>query len=127
MEFVAVVPVTDVAIEAANIGFSEEAITFVVYAFHGTIDRPILDLVAPLYRALGATERTAHRIPLNAMVVEAIFHLNRDGAAKCVKAKGRIVRHHGDRLDRGRRDQVPVDGVAERFIDTTPVLIDRQS
>ena len=61
------------------------------------------------------------------MIVEAVLHANVDGASERVETIGGIVRYDRDRLDRGGRYQVPIDGIAECFVDANPVLIDRQS
>src|ERR1700683_2034985 len=127
MDFIAIVSIADIAVEAPDIRGAKIAVTVVVHAFQGAVDRPIADLIAPLQRTLETAERAPHHVNLRAVIVEAIFHLNGDGAAKRIETIGRIVRHHGDRLDRGSRDQVPIDGVAERLVDAHSVLIERQS
>ena len=88
--------------------------------FERAIDGEIVDLLAPLRRTLDASERAAHRVDLGALIVEAVLHLHVDRSAQRVEAEGGIVGHDGDRPDRSGRDQVPVDGVAERFVDAHP-------
>src|SRR3984885_8286789 len=127
MDFIAIVSIADIAVEAPDIRGAEIAVAVVVHAFQGAVDRPIADLIAPLQRTLETAERAPHHVNLRAVIVEAIFHLNRDGAAKRIETLGRIFRHHGDRLYRPSRYQVPIDGIAERLVDTDTVLIDRQS
>ena len=128
MKFVAVVPVADIAVEAADVRCREIAEAVVVQALRARHRRRIIvDLLAPLRRTLDAAERAAHRVDLGAVIVEAVLHLHVDGAAQRVEAERGIVGHDGDRPDRGGRDQIPVDGVAEGFVDAHTVLVDRQS
>ena len=81
MEFVAVVAIADIAIEAANVRLREIAEAVVVQSFERAIDRKVVDLLAPLRRALDAAERAAHGVDLGAMIVEAVLHLDGHGAA----------------------------------------------
>ncbi len=126
MKFGLIVPGADVAVEAPHVRRREIAVAVVVQSFERAIDGEVTDLFAPLRRTLDAPERAAHRIDLSALIAEAILHLNVDGAAQRVQAESRIVGHHGDRLDGGGRNQIPVDGVAKRLVDPYAVLIDRQ-
>ena len=127
MKFAAVGPVADIAVEPANGRFRKIAEAVVAQSFQRAIDGKIVDLLAVLRRTLDASERAAHRVDFGALVVEAILHLHVDGSAQRVEAERGIVGHDGDRPDRSGRDQVPVDGVAERFVDAHPVLVNRQS
>ena len=61
------------------------------------------------------------------LIVEAVLHLHVDRPAQRIEPESGIVGHDGDRPDRGGRNQVPVDGVAERFVDARPVLVNRES
>ncbi len=90
------------------------------------IDGKIIDLLAPLRRTLDTSERAAHGVDFGAVIGEAVLHLHVDRPAQRVEAEGGIVGHHGDRSDRGGRNQVPVDGVAERFVDAHAVLVHRE-
>jgi hypothetical protein len=60
------------------------------------------------------------------LITETVLHQDVDSAAERVEAERGIVGHDGDRPDGSGRDQVPVDGVAERFVDAHAVLVDRQ-
>ena len=127
MKFAAIGPVADIAVEAANRRLRKIAKAVVTHAFERAIDGEIVDLLAILRRTLDASERAAHRVDLGALVVETILHQHVDRSAQCIEAEGGIVGHDGDRSDRSCRDQVPVDGVAERFVDAHPVLVNRKS
>ncbi len=96
-------------------------------SFERAVDGKIIDLLAPLPRTLDAPERAAHRVNFGAMIVEAVLHLQIDRPAQRVKSERGIVGHHSDRLYRGGRNQVPVDGVAECFVDAYAVLVNRKS
>ena len=126
MKFAGVVPVADIAVEAADGRSREITKPAIVQALEGAVDGKIIHLLAPLGRALDAAKRTAHGVDLGAMIVEAILHLHVDRPAQRIETEGRIVGHHGDGAYRGGWDQIPVDGVAERLVDANPVLVDRQ-
>src|SRR6185437_13452359 len=101
----------DIAIEAPDVRGLEIPETILMHAFQRTVYGVVVDLFAPLRRALDASERAAHDIDFGAVIVEAILHLHIDGAAERVQPERGIVGHHGARSDGGGRDQVPVDGV----------------
>ena len=93
--------------------------------FKGAIyGKVVVDLFAPLRRTLDTPERSAHRVDLGAVIVESILHLDVDCAAQRVEAKRRIVGHNADRSYRRGWNQIPIDSVAERFVDAHPVLVD---
>jgi len=127
VKFTAVGPVADIAVEPANSRLRKIAEAVVAQSFQRAIDGEIVDLLAVLRRTLDASERTAHRIDFGALIAEAVLHLHVDGSAERVETERRIVGDDGHRPDRSGRDQVPVDGVAEGFVDAHPVLVNRQS
>jgi hypothetical protein len=127
MKLAAIGPVTDVAIEAPDRRFRKIAIAVVTQAFECAIDRPIVDLLAILRRTLDASEGATHGVDFGALIAEAILHQDVDSSAERVEAERGVIGYDGNRPDRGGRDQVPVDGVAERFVDAHPVLINCQS
>ena len=58
----------------------------------------------------------------------AAFRLYRKGTAECVEAEDRIrARYEGDVRDRRFGNEVPVNGVPERFVDAYAVDIDRKT
>ena len=120
------VAVADIAIEAQDVRFREQPVTIVVDGFEGAVDRPFIDLLAPLQRGLCATIGAAHHVDLGTVIVEAVLHLDVQRAAERIEAVSRIVGDQRDRANRRGRDQVPVHGVAERFVDTNTVLVDRE-
>src|SRR5262245_7934111 len=62
---------------------------------------------------------------LLAGVGEAVLHLDGDRTAERVEAEDRIARVDVQAVDRPFRDEVPVDRIAEGFVDAHAVLIDR--
>ena len=61
------------------------------------------------------------------MIFEAVLHLQIDRASQRIETERRIIGHHGYRLNRSSRDQIPVHCVAERFVDAHPILVNRKS
>src|ERR1035437_10849834 len=96
-------------------------------SFKRTIDGEIIALFPPLRRASDAPERAAHGVNLGAVIVEAILHLHVNCPAQRIKTESGIVGHHSYRPYRGGRDQIPIDRVAECFVDAPPVLVNRKS
>ena len=92
-------------------------------SFQRAIHRKIVVLLAPLGCTLDAPERAPHRIDLNAFIVETILHLHVDCPAQRIETESGIVGHYRDQPYRGGRNQIPVDHVAERLVDTYSVLV----
>src|ERR1700732_5323699 len=95
-------------------------------SFERTVDGKIIDLFSPLRRTLDAPERAAHRVDFGAVVVEPILHLHVDCPAQRIKTESGVVGHHGNRFYRSGWNQIPVYGVAERFVDAHSILINRE-
>ena len=123
MEFGLIVLGADVAIEAPNVRCREIAKSVIVQSFKRAVDGNIVDLLAPLRRALDTPKRAAHRIDLSAVIAEAVLHLHVDRPSQRVQAERRVVGHDRDRFDRGGWNKVPVDDVAERLVDAHAVLV----
>ena len=64
---------------------------------------------------------------VGALMGEAVLHRDADGAADGIEAEHRIVAEHRHVVDGDGRDEVPVDGVAEGFVDAHAVLVDGES
>ena len=58
------------------------------------------------------------------LISEAVLHLDADRAAERVETEHRIAGPHVDAVNGAGRDQVPVHGVAEGFVDAHAVLVD---
>ncbi|MBA7666427.1 hypothetical protein ES703_74508 [subsurface metagenome] len=124
MKFAGIALVPDIAVEATDIRGRKIAESVVVQSFQRAVDGEVIDLLAPLRRTLDAAERAAHGVDLCAAIGETVLHQHVDGAAERIEAEGGIVGNHGDRADRRSRNQIPVDGVAERLVDADAVLVD---
>ena len=107
VEFVAFEAVADIAVEAADVGFRECAKSAVVQSFERAIDGKIVDLLAPLRRALQPPERATQGVDLGAMIAEAILHLDVQRAAERIEAEGGIVGDDAERADRLRSGSGP--------------------
>ena len=126
VEFSSIVLGADVAIETANVRRRKVAKSVVVYSFECDVGGKIVDLLAPLRRSLHAAERSTHGVDFGAVIVEAVFHLHNDRAAERIQPERGIVGHQIHGLYGGGRNQIPVDGIAECFIDAHAVLINRK-
>jgi hypothetical protein len=88
------------------------------------VDRQAAILYAGLHTAREPTVHAAQPIDLSAMVVEAVFHIDRNRAANGVEAEHRVVGLQGEFVDGDFREERPIDDVAIGFVDANAVLID---
>ena len=73
-------------------------------------------------------EGAGAEVGAEAFVAEAVFHVHDHGAAEAVQAEQRRgAAGQRDIVDGGLRQQIPVDRVAERFVDADAVLINGDS
>src|SRR3569832_2479782 len=98
-----------------------------MYALRGDVDAGVALLSAILHRAVGLAERATHRVGIQAMKGEANLHLDVDGAPERIEAEDRIVGKDIGAADGFGGDKVPVYGVAERFVDTHAIHVDRNA
>ena len=61
------------------------------------------------------------------MVGEPVLHPHRQCAAQGVETKDRVGADEVHAVDREVGDQIPIDSVAERLIESDPVHIDREA
>src|ERR1700730_8726202 len=61
------------------------------------------------------------------MVAKAILHLDGNRSPQGIEPVDRIAGHEGHAIDGVLRNEIPVDEVAEDFVDAYAVLVDRQS
>ena len=61
------------------------------------------------------------------MIGESVLHLERQRAADRVEPVDRIAGNERHPIDGVLRDEVPIDDVAEHFVDAHPVLIDGEA
>ena len=117
----------EIAIEAADPRRRLVAPAVILHAFARHVERPVALAHAVLERAADPAVGAAQRIELEALIGEAVLHLEADGAAQRVQAERRIVGPDVGASDRDRRDEIPVDGVAERLVDADAVHVDREA
>jgi hypothetical protein len=117
----------DIGVDPPQLGGRTVAPAVVVDRIGEDIERDVALPHADLRLSGAPPERAAAQLGLAALVVEAIFHLDRDGAAQRVEPEHRVARVDVEPLDRPVRDEVPVDRVAERLVDAHAVLIDRET
>src|SRR5262245_36258843 len=125
MEFRVVAANANVGVNPAQRRLPLPAPTVVVQRVARGIERDIVLLRAVLPPDGASPEGADDTFDLTSLVVETILHLDRDGTTQRVEAEDRIAGKHVETPDRPLRDQVPVHGVAEDFVDAHAVLIDR--
>ena len=91
------------------------------------IDRDIRVLLAELQSAIDPAVGTDLEISLDALEGEAVLHLETDRAAECVQSEHRVVGLEVGAVDRIGRDEVEVDRVAERLVETDAVHVDGEA
>ena len=116
----------EIAVEARQPRWRLEAPAVILEAFRREIESPFPVAHAVLQGAADPAVGAARGIELGAVVGEAVLHLEADRATKRVEAEGRIVGPDIRAADCHLRNQVPVDGVAEGFIDTDALHVDSE-
>src|SRR5262245_60255733 len=91
------------------------------------VDADIALLGTVLHAALQAAERADLSVGLEALPGEPVLHREIDGPTERVEAKHRVVGPEVRSVDRVGRDEIPVDGVAERFVDAHAIHVDREA
>ena len=117
----------EVGIHAPDHRFREIAEAVVVDAFQRHERGPAAVVGAVGQRALVAAEGAAAHVELGALIVEAVAHLDRHRAAERVQAEHRVGADDGDAVDGVVGQEVPVDDVAEGFVDAHAVLVDGEA
>ena len=91
------------------------------------IRRPFPISYAVLQPAAKTAVGAARGVEFGAAIGEAVLHLEAYRAAECVEAEGRIVGPDVGPTDGDGWDEIPVDGVAEGFVDADTLHINRES
>ena len=120
-------PVSQVAVEVGELRRFVDPPAAVVDLCRRHIDRPVADLLAELKLLLRAVERAAAKIGLDALPGEAVLHRHVERAAESIEAEDRVARDDRHLVDRIGGDQIPVDRVAESFVDAHAILIDGEA
>ena len=96
-----------------------------------TLRREIGGVVADLDAVLRVSGEPAERAALNlafeALIGEAVFHLQIDRPAQRIEAEHRIVGPQIGAVDGVGRDQIPVDRVAERLVEADAAHVNRDA
>src|SRR3984893_1782981 len=127
MKFADFIFVPDITVKATDIGSRKISESVVVQSFERAIYGKLIILLAPLRRTLDTSKRPAQRVDLGAVIDESILHLYIDRSTQRIETESRIIGHHGHRLNGRGRYQIPIDRVAERFVDAHPILVNRKS
>src|SRR5215813_12564558 len=92
----------------------------------GEVEAPFPIPDAVLQGAADAAVGAARGVEFRAAIGEAVLHLEAYRAAERVETEGRIVGPSVGAADGNGRNEVPVDGVAERFVDADTLHVDRE-
>ena len=114
----------EIAVEAREPRRRLVAPSVVLEALGGEIETPFAAAHAILHGAADAPVGAAGRVKFKSVVVEAVLHLQADRAAERIEAERWIVGPDVGAADGDRRDQIPVDGVAEGFVDANALHVD---
>ena len=117
-------PPAEIAVEARDPRRRLVAPSIVLESFRGKIESPLTAAHAVLHGAADTSVGAPGRVEFESVVVEAVLHLQADRSAEGVEAERRIVGPDVGAADRDRRDEIPVDGVAEGFVDANALHVD---
>ena len=87
----------------------------------------VAGLDAVFKHALAPAEGPAGNLRLAALEVEAIFHLDRQGAAQGVRAEDRAAGDEAEAVDGEFRHEIPIHRSAEHLVDAHAVLINGEA
>ena len=117
----------EIAVEARNSRRRLVAPAVVLETFRGQIEAPFPVAYAVLQRAANPTVGAARTIDLEAAIGKPILHLQAHRTTQGVEAEGRIVGPDVGAADGDGRDEIPVDGIAEGFVDADTLHVDREA
>src|SRR4051812_41519436 len=120
MQLASLTPGAQVGVEPTQLGRRPVAPANLVQPVRGDIAGDIPGLQPILQRTGAAAERPAMRLALETVESEAIFHLDGERAAERIEPEHGIAGDQVEAIDRGFRDQIPIDGVAESLVDANP-------
>lgn len=127
MQFAFVVAPAEISVNSSQLRRRLQAPALIVDALCGEVNRERSILAAILDRTIEAAERAAKRFAFEALVGEAVLHLNVDRAAERVETEDRIVGQDVSSRDCVCRNKVPVDRVPEGFIKTDAAHVNRET
>src|ERR1700732_2249491 len=88
------------------------------------VEAVVVNLLAIFEQPADAAKGAAQHLHLQTLPEKTVLHLQADGAAERDEAEDGIIREYIGAVDRLRRNQVPVDGVAKSLVDADAILID---
>src|SRR5579864_8214718 len=103
----------------------ELAPTILVEPMSGDIGGHVPSLLAVLELAAALAKGTASGLPFEALIGKAVLHRDDDRAAQGVEPVDRVRADHVEAIDRDIGDEIPIDRIAEGFVDADAILIDR--
>src|SRR5262245_11008402 len=116
----------EIAVEAGNPRRRLVAPAVIFDALRSKVEAPFSIPNAVLQPTAEATVGAARGVEFRAAIGEAVLHLEADRAAERVETEGRIVGPDVGASDGNGWDEVPVDGVAEGFVDADTLHVDRK-
>src|SRR2546430_4269399 len=117
----------EIAVKAGDPRRRLVAPAVVLESLAGDIERPFPIPDAILQPATDAAVGAARGVEFRAAIGEAVLHLEAYRSAERVETEGRIVGPDVGAADGNGWDEVPVDRVAEGFVDADALHVDRQS
>ena len=127
VEFGLIAAGAEVGVNAAQARRRIVAPARVVDGVGGNIAGRVAILAAGLHGGADPAIRAAIHLALDALIGEAVFHLERKRAAQRIEPVDGIAGNQRHPVDRLLGDEVPIDDVAEHLVDAHPVLIDREA
>ena len=118
---------SEVGVQPVQVGVAGLAKAAVVGQVQDGVEREGPGLPAELEDSCRASIGAAVRGHGRRRIGEAVLQPDADGAAERIEAEQRIGRLQVDGLDRRRRNQVPVDGIAERVVEARAIDVDRKA
>src|SRR3984957_3542511 len=119
--------VADVTVEIGNLRISVDAPPTIVDLCRRHIDQVIPNLFSLLNFLLSAIERAGANIPFEPLPGEAVLHGYGHRAAQRVESEDWVSGNDRGLVDRILWNKLPVDRVAERFVDAHAVLINGEA
>src|SRR5262245_24568005 len=116
----------EIAVEAGDPRRRLVTPAVVLDPLRGKIEAPFSIPDAVLQPTANATVGAARGVEFRAAIGEAFLHLEAYGSAERVETEGRIVGPHVSPTDGDGWDEVPVDCVAEGFVDADALHVDRE-
>ena len=126
MDVGAVAAPSQVGEQGLDVGALQVAPSVLMLLAAGEVEREVASTRAVLAVCGDGTERSPGQVGLAALPAEAVAEVNVHRAAEGVQSVDRVGVLKGDTIDRDLRQQVPVDRVAERFVEADPVHVHGQ-